>query len=261
MALLGNAGLHARGPVRNFGILSPGTEKSSWRQSGQLRNFTRHDGRSVGGDKTGYPSGRRHPYSWSMPSKPGGMAAISTSQGVAAVSGAMAAGRNATGVSSGVATVSGTGQLVVSGAGTASGSTTVTGNVKAALNGLATAAGSATTTATIKALAWAVSQASGTATVTGTMFATGALAGSIAPAITLEASSFSTYLLDEEDIETGLTLRQALRLVAAATAGKVSGASGTTVTIRGAVADARDRIVATVDSSGNRTAIIYDLAD
>jgi hypothetical protein len=75
----------------------------------------------------------------------------------------------------------------------------------------------------------------------------------------LEAQGFSTYLLDEEDVETGLTLRQALRLVTAATAGKISGGGSTTITIRNAVADGVDRIVATVDTDGNRTAITYDL--
>jgi hypothetical protein len=60
-------------------------------------------------------------------------------------------------------------------------------------------------------------------------------------------------------IEPGLTLRQALRLVAAATAGKLTGGGSTEVTIRNAVADSKDRIVATVDSNGNRTAIDYDL--
>ena len=77
----------------------------------------------------------------------------------------------------------------------------------------------------------------------------------------LEASTFSTYLLDEEDVETGLSLRKALRLIAAATAGKVGGAETTTITIRSAVADDRDRITATVDSNGNRTSITYDVSD
>ena len=63
----------------------------------------------------------------------------------------------------------------------------------------------------------------------------------------------------ESVIEPGLTLRQALKLLAAATAGKLSGGGTTTVTIRNAVDDSKDRIVATVDSSGNRTAITYDL--
>jgi hypothetical protein len=77
--------------------------------------------------------------------------------------------------------------------------------------------------------------------------------------VTLEAAGFSSYLLDEEDIETGMTLRQALRLVTAATAGKISGGGTATITIRNAVADGADRIVATVDTDGNRTAITYDL--
>jgi hypothetical protein len=63
----------------------------------------------------------------------------------------------------------------------------------------------------------------------------------------------------ESIIEPGLTLRQALRLVVAAQAGKVSGAATTTVTIKNAVADNKNRIVATVDADGNRTAITYDL--
>jgi len=67
-------------------------------------------------------------------------------------------------------------------------------------------------------------------------------------------------LLDASDsIETGLTLRGALRLMVAALAGKISGGGTTTITIRNAVADSKARITATVDSSGNRTAITTDL--
>jgi len=63
----------------------------------------------------------------------------------------------------------------------------------------------------------------------------------------------------EAVVEPGLTLRQALKLVAAATAGKISGGGTSTVTIRNAVADGADRIVATVDADGNRSAITYNL--
>jgi hypothetical protein len=261
MALLGNTGLNARGPVRNFGITSPGNERASWHQSGQTKNFSLHNGRPTGGNKTGYPSGRQHPYSWSMPFKPGGMAAIFTSEGVATASGSMAAGRNIVGTTDGVATADATLQLVVSGQGVSDGVATVTGNLNAALGAAGTSDGVASTTATINALAWAVGASNGIATTSLVSYATGSMAGSIAPAITLEASTFSSYLLDEEDVETGLTLRKALRLIAAATAGKVSGASGSTVTIRNAVADAKDRIIATVDADGNRTSISYDLED
>jgi len=55
----------------------------------------------------------------------------------------------------------------------------------------------------------------------------------------------------------GYSLEETLKLCLAALAGKLSGASGTTVTIRSAD-DSADRIVATVDANGNRTAVILD---
>lgn len=60
-------------------------------------------------------------------------------------------------------------------------------------------------------------------------------------------------------IETGLTVRGAHRLIASAVSGTLSGASTTTVTIRNAVADSKDRITATVDTAGNRTAVTTDV--
>jgi hypothetical protein len=58
-------------------------------------------------------------------------------------------------------------------------------------------------------------------------------------------------------IETGYTLRQVMRIVAAALAGKLSGAATTTNTIR-SITDAKNRIVATVTADGDRTAITLD---
>jgi hypothetical protein len=57
----------------------------------------------------------------------------------------------------------------------------------------------------------------------------------------------------------GFTLEQTLKLCLAALAGKLSGAAGTTVTIR-AADDSKDRIVAIVDGNGNRTAVTLDAA-
>lgn len=62
-------------------------------------------------------------------------------------------------------------------------------------------------------------------------------------------------------IETGLTLRQALRIISTSVAGELSGAGTTTITIRNAIADDKNRIIATVDSLGNRQSIVYDLSD
>ena len=133
------------------------------------------------------------------------------------------------------------------------------GNVTAALNAAGTFAGVADWSGSTTAIAHAVGSFAGVAAFEAIRYATGSIAGSFAPAVTLEAAGFSGYLLDQEDIETGLTLRQALRLVTAATAGKISGGGTATVTIRNAVADGADRIVAEVDSAGNRTAITYSL--
>ena len=67
-------------------------------------------------------------------------------------------------------------------------------------------------------------------------------------------------MFDEANgVETGLTMRQSLRLIASTTGGKLSGAGTGTETFRNAVADAANRVVATVDSSGNRSAITYSL--
>lgn len=74
------------------------------------------------------------------------------------------------------------------------------------------------------------------------------------------ANQNADALLDRAaGVETGLTPRQALRLLAAVNGGKLSGGATTTNTIRNAVADSKNRVVATVDPSGNRTAIVYDL--
>jgi len=60
-----------------------------------------------------------------------------------------------------------------------------------------------------------------------------------------------------DTVEGSLTYDEAIRIILAANAGKLSGAAGTTVSIRDA-ADSKDRIVATVDSSGNRTSVTLD---
>jgi hypothetical protein len=76
----------------------------------------------------------------------------------------------------------------------------------------------------------------------------------------LIVTSNADDLLDAPDsIEPGMTLRQALRLIAAASGGKLSGADTSTVTIRNAVADTTDRVVATVDQFGNRSAVTTNL--
>lgn len=74
------------------------------------------------------------------------------------------------------------------------------------------------------------------------------------------ANEAADALLDRTaGIETGMTLRQALRVVLAATAGKATGLAGNTVTYRD-TNDTVDRITAAVDDVGNRTSVTLNTA-
>lgn len=72
------------------------------------------------------------------------------------------------------------------------------------------------------------------------------------------AAQNAAAILAAGDVD-GYTLEQTLKLCLAALAGKLSGAAGTTVTIR-AADDSKTRITATVDSNGNRSAVTLDAA-
>ena len=71
------------------------------------------------------------------------------------------------------------------------------------------------------------------------------------------AAANATAVLDEI-IEAAISLRQAMRLSLAAMGGKASGLDTTTAIYRN-TADTKDRITATVDANGNRTAVTLDL--
>lgn len=70
------------------------------------------------------------------------------------------------------------------------------------------------------------------------------------------ATSSIVWVENPTDVD-GYTLQEAMRIAVAALAGKVSGGGTTTNTIR-AADDSKARITATVDSSGNRTALTLD---
>lgn len=72
------------------------------------------------------------------------------------------------------------------------------------------------------------------------------------------AQEIADALLDRSaGVETGLTVRQWLRLAASALFGKASGAGSATIRYRD-VGDTKDRITASVDADGNRTAVTRD---
>jgi hypothetical protein len=89
---------------------------------------------------------------------------------------------------------------------------------------------------------------------------TAAQAGDAMTLTGAERNATADALLDRANaIETSITLRQAFRLALSVLAGKLSGAATTTITIRN-VGDTKNRIIATVDADGNRSAITTDVS-
>lgn len=101
------------------------------------------------------------------------------------------------------------------------------------------------------------SVASGTLSVLGETTLTAADLAAIDALIVARLSAIADAVL-AASVETGATVAESLRLLNAVLGGKVSGAGTGTETFRD-LADTTDRVVVTVDSSGNRTAITLDL--
>ena len=266
--LWGNYSVLNKGPGRWLGGTSTAhasgigsaqvNTRANWGKTGARRNFAVTDGSTDAYELASMPGGYGA-RGWLMPITAGGISSHYTARGVAEFSGSIAEGRNLAASFTGLAAFTGTGALVVSGSGTFAGVAAFDGNIIAALAASGTFAGIAAFAGTVLAKGNIAASFTGVGSFTAVRYATGSISGSFSPPVTLEAAGFSSYLLDQEDIESGLTLRQALRLVTAATAGKISGGGTATITIRNAVADGVDRVVATVDTDGNRTAITYDL--
>lgn len=74
----------------------------------------------------------------------------------------------------------------------------------------------------------------------------------------MSANAVADALLDRADaIETGWTLRKTIRVIAAAVAGKVSGAGSNAPVFRN-LSDTKARVSATTDSNGNRLSVTLD---
>lgn len=93
----------------------------------------------------------------------------------------------------------------------------------------------------------------GVAAVTASPSGRGNLGGVIRIGANPGAVDIAAEILDVQIVETGLTVRETLKVMLAAMAGKVS-ISGSTVTFR-AGDDSRNVIVATVDGDGRRTSV------
>lgn len=238
-----------------------GLIRNNWSQSGAVRN------QFAGGydSYNGTPRGYSHPYAWIMPTKDGGMA--TTAGGIAgsgAISNADAVrGGPVTATLSGVGTISSaSAALVTAIAATLAGVGAVSNADMALASALAaTLTGTgAISSAQLDAIVGMIASLSGTGAMSPDLTELGHLSADISPFTELSPENLANQILDANEIELGYSLREAMRLVLSALAGKVSGAETTTVTIRN-ITDGKSRIVATVDANGNRTEVTYDVED
>jgi len=209
-----------------------------------------------------YSNGTLAPSAFLLPQKPGSMASYTEVRMVLTPTASLTPGLPMVASSSMVLTlVNATADKVISIVASDTLALTVTtADLTSAVQAEASSSGTLTPSATLGG----IFEVEATANLVGApTFVLTALGGMVATAggpTELSPEGLSVELLDNQNIETGVSLRETMRLVLSALAGKLSGAPGTTITIRN-VTDDKDRIVATVDSSGNRSSIIYDTAD
>jgi hypothetical protein len=178
--LLGNIASLLRSPGRFFGGTTLSCERANFNNPGDERNlFVGSAGISPTG---GQPNGVRHPYTWTMPKGPGGMATYENALGTGSVSaGNLAGGKNADADLTGMGEVlSATGQLIVSALASLSGTGTVSdAALLAFLNALADLSAGGDMDGTIDALGWQVASLAGSGTAALTPYATGTLSSDI----------------------------------------------------------------------------------
>lgn len=261
--LIGNYAVFSKHPGRDIGggATGLGYDRGCWPKTSMSRGaFTNANWQP----KSGIPDGYRPPYTWVIPIEAGAIAARNNLVGIGTIALSMAGGVNGEAGLTGDGDVSATGQLIISMVAALLGSGDITSaDAVAYLQLAADLAGSGDISASLAALASAAAALSGSGSAAAIINALGTLASEIVvTGDALTTANVADAILDAlNGVEQDLTVREALRLIAAATAGKVSGAGTSTVVFRSAEADDHDRITATVDSSGNRTAITTDLTD
>lgn len=253
--LLMNGVRDSASPFRRWGT-NPGGESEGFVRSGPLRNFHGEARVTDRSTKASRPSGLRHPYTWVLASKNGALASRLEIEGTSSLTAAGALGRNLTANIAGTSSFTATGQLVVSATASIAGTSSMTGNLLAAVVGTASISGTSSMTGTLTAKGSMAATIAGTSSLSATSYATGRLAATITPFTELSPQSLANAVW-EQALEAGYTAEDMMRVMAAALAGEVSGAGTATITIRD-IADTKSRIVASVDGSGNRTAVTLD---
>jgi hypothetical protein len=196
----GNAGIHS-------------TNRASWTKPGSLFNFAAGEAAIANvTNRMALPNGYRHPGSWMMPRKPGGLSSHNILVGEGTLTSAGAMGVNGEALLTGSGELTATGALVVSAAAAIAGSSSVSASVVAVLNAIATLGGSGALTAAMIADGYALAALSGSGTMTIESYATGTLAAAITPFTTLSPESLSAAVWEATRTDTPGTMGEALTL-------------------------------------------------
>lgn len=190
----------------------------------------------------------------------GGLSSFTNISGVGDLSGSGKSVRLSISSMSGTGTISTANlALLVPSTAALSGTGSLVAALTAASGAIASLSGTGTISASLKATIPITASLSGSGSVSANLKGYGSLEADITPFTELSPQSLASAVLAGE-IEDGYDLQASLRLILSALAGELSGAPGTTITIQNVNGD-KDRIVATVDSNGNRTSLTYDVSD
>ncbi len=261
MALIGNYSILLKTPGRWLGGPTMSGERSNWNGTGESNN--RFFSQTGFDRRESTPRGYRPPYTYQLPLYSGGLASVNQISGSATISGAnLAGGKNAEADLVGTGTVTNAALALIAslvstiaGAGGFQSNPELIGLIQA----VATLTGTgAVTTAQMSAEASLLATLVGVGTASNVnLNAKGNISADVTPFTELSPESLAAAILDKSNVESNLTVREALKLLSAVLAGEVSGGGTTTITFR-STDDTKDRVVATVDNDGNRTAITYD---
>lgn len=229
--MLIGAGVRAGGgPLRYLaGPLAHNVERNTWAQAGALRNLWAGSATVVGGvsiaNKSGRPDGLRHPASWLMAPKSGGMSSRNLTEMTFGTLGLAVGGITTTGSASftiDFATASG--ELISSGEGSAS--FTISTNaplLTASLGGEGSASFTiGFNTPTLGAEAGMIGAASWSITCALTPYAIGNMEGSTVDNTVLTSDVIASAVW-AKIIEAGFSAEEVLRIIAANAAGDGSG--------------------------------------
>jgi hypothetical protein len=223
---------------------------------GSQRNLYAGDG--ITDPRSGNPAGHLYPSAWIWPQKSGSITSFTSVNGSSTTEGSLALGLGGESTQAGTSSLTATGFVTVNLDATVAGVGTLTASGTVTLNGAITITSSGSVTASLLGAGNIESSIGGNiGSLAATPYALGIMECEITPFTELSPQNLAQQLLDNEDIEDNYSLREAIRIILSMSAGKLSGASGTSILIRD-VNDTKDRISATVDSSGNRTAVTLD---